>query len=141
MYRSQLVARRLAPQLTSSARTATPIRTFVSSSPRTVGGPTTGPSNDGYKHGKDGKKPIREHPKDDDSLPNYVESKLGEREEPRGKASMGSGGKSHATGESVVPESVQRVAPEKLEKALPESVHPTKGSEIDPDPNQNKSAR
>ena len=37
---------------------------------------------------------------------------------------MGSGGKSHATGESVVPESVQRVAPEKLEKALPESVHP-----------------
>ncbi|KIW60484.1 hypothetical protein PV05_00698 [Exophiala xenobiotica] len=99
----------------------------------------------------DGKKPIREHPKDDDSLPNYVESKLGEREESRGgnsnsntnrgKASLGSGGKSHATGESIVPESVQRVAPEKLEKALPESVHPTKGSEIDPDPNQNKSAR
>jgi hypothetical protein len=34
---------------------------------------------------------------------------------------------------------VQKIAPEKLEKALPESVHPTKGSEIDPDPQQKKS--
>jgi hypothetical protein len=31
-----------------------------------------------------------------------------------------------------VPEPVQDVAPEGLEKALPESVHPTKGSNIDP---------
>ena len=56
MYRSQLVARRQAPQLATNTltRTRTPMRTFISSSPRAVGGPTTGPSNDGDKksHGK-----------------------------------------------------------------------------------------
>ena len=54
---------------------------------------------------------------------------------------MSTGGKSHATGDSVVPEAVQKIAPEKLEKALPEAVHPTKGSEIDPHPQQNKTTR
>ena len=89
----------------------------------------------------DTEKPQSEHPKDDESLPNVMENKLGEKEETRGSAGFGSGGKSHATGDSIVPEAVQKVAPEKLEKALPEAVHPTKGSEIDPDPQQNKSAK
>ena len=52
-----------------------------------------------------------------------------------------SGMKSHATGESYVPEAVQKVAPEVVEKVLPESVHPTKGSDIDPDPSQNSSVK
>ena len=85
-----------------------------------------------------------EHPAKDESLPNFVEGKVGQNEESRGEGSQagfGSGGKSHATDESIVPEAVQKIAPEKLEKALPEAVHPTKGSEIDPDPQQNKSAR
>jgi hypothetical protein len=82
-----------------------------------------------------------EHPKKDQSFPNVVEKNIGKSEETRGSAGFGSGGKSHATGDSVVPEAVQRVAPEKLEKALPEAVHPTKGSEIDPDPQQNKTAK
>jgi hypothetical protein len=34
-------------------------------------------------------------------------------------------GKSHATGDSMVPDRVQRAAPEGLEKKLPDSVHPT----------------
>ena len=34
--------------------------------------------------------------------------------------------KSHATGESKVPEAIQKAAPKGLEKALPESIHPTK---------------
>jgi len=74
------------------------------------------------------------HPKNDDSFPNKVEKEIGKTETASGEspASMGSGGKSHATGDSIVPEAVQKVAPEKLEKALPESVHPTKGSDIDP---------
>ena len=33
--------------------------------------------------------------------------------------------KSHATGESLVPEAIQKAAPEGLERALPESIHPT----------------
>jgi hypothetical protein len=33
-------------------------------------------------------------------------------------------GKSHATGESAVPEGVQKVAPKGLEDSLPEGVHP-----------------
>ncbi|EXJ56633.1 hypothetical protein A1O7_06977 [Cladophialophora yegresii CBS 114405] len=87
---------------------------------------------DQYNKGSDAQKPQSEHPANDDSLPNYVEGQVGKSEETRGKAGFGSGGKSHATGDSIVPEAVQKVAPEKLEKALPEAVHPTKGSEIDP---------
>ncbi|KAJ3538403.1 hypothetical protein NM208_g5922 [Fusarium decemcellulare] len=34
-------------------------------------------------------------------------------------------GKSHATGKSKVPESIQRAAPKGLEEALPDSIHPT----------------
>lgn len=33
--------------------------------------------------------------------------------------------RSHATGPSVVPETIQKLAPESLERALPESIHPT----------------
>jgi hypothetical protein len=33
--------------------------------------------------------------------------------------------RSHATGPSVVPETIQKLAPEALERALPESIHPT----------------
>lgn len=33
--------------------------------------------------------------------------------------------KSHATGESIVPEAIQKIAPKGLEEALPESIHPT----------------
>jgi len=87
----------------------------------------------------DGTKAHSENPKNDDSLPNFVEGQVGKSEETTGTAGFGSGGKSHATGDSIVPEAIQKVAPEKLEKALPEAVHPTKGSEIDPDPQQNKS--
>ncbi|KAG9201306.1 hypothetical protein B5807_10527 [Epicoccum nigrum] len=36
-------------------------------------------------------------------------------------------GKSHATGESAVPNKVQDAAPSALEEALPDSVHPTGG--------------
>ncbi|KIW11902.1 hypothetical protein PV08_09175 [Exophiala spinifera] len=165
MYRrrSQFPVWRLTPPV-CAVRTRTPaLRTFVSSGPRAIGTPKTGPSNDGYKRNEDGTKPIPEHPKDDDSLATHLESKIGEKakkgeshatgatessggeskseDKEKGTASMTSGGKSHATGESVVPESVQRKAPEKLEKALPESVHPTKGSEIDPDESQARSVR
>ncbi|KAF2831894.1 hypothetical protein CC86DRAFT_451577 [Ophiobolus disseminans] len=37
-------------------------------------------------------------------------------------------GKSHATGESAVPKSVQDAAPAGLEEALPDKVHPTSGN-------------
>jgi hypothetical protein len=33
--------------------------------------------------------------------------------------------KSHATGPSKVPETIQKLAPKGLEEALPESIHPT----------------
>ncbi|CAO2655220.1 Nn.00g102840.m01.CDS01 [Neocucurbitaria sp. VM-36] len=45
-------------------------------------------------------------------------------------------GKSHATGESAVPNKVQDVAPKGLEDALPEGVHPTGSNPNDQSTNQ-----
>ncbi|KAJ9615400.1 Mitochondrial tRNAs modification protein [Cladophialophora chaetospira] len=139
MQSTRFLARRMAPQFRAPS---TLTRSFVSGSPRWAG--STGPAMDEYKGSADTKKPQSEHPSNDDSLPNFVEGKVGQSEQSRGEgspASFGSGGKSHATGDSIVPEAIQKIAPEKLEKALPEAVHPTKGSEIDPDPQQAKTVR
>ncbi|KAJ9624052.1 hypothetical protein H2203_005500 [Taxawa tesnikishii (nom. ined.)] len=38
------------------------------------------------------------------------------------------GGKSHATGDSVVPQGVQEAVPETLERALPDTIHDTSGA-------------
>ncbi|KAK4937734.1 hypothetical protein LTR10_021679 [Elasticomyces elasticus] len=119
MQRTQFLIRRAVASSSTSTFTRTPIRTFVSSSPRFVGGPGGNPSHDLYE--KPDAAPTQD-PKKDDSLPNVIESNMGQ----------GSGSKSHATDDSVVPKTVQDAAPEGLEKALPESVHPTKGSSIDP---------
>merc|ERR1712217_244782 len=36
-------------------------------------------------------------------------------------------GVSHATGDSIVPEAIQKLAPEALERALPDAIHDTSG--------------
>lgn len=38
-------------------------------------------------------------------------------------------GKSHATGDSIVPEAIQKAVPEGVERALPNSIHDTSGSD------------
>jgi len=38
-------------------------------------------------------------------------------------------GKSHATGESIVPEAIQKAVPEGVERALPNAIHDTSGSD------------
>lgn len=47
--------------------------------------------------------------------------------EAKGKAAQAGMDQSHATGQSYVPESVQKVAPEAVEDALPNAVHDTSG--------------
>ncbi|KAL2428725.1 hypothetical protein ABEF95_005629 [Exophiala dermatitidis] len=72
-----LTARRLPAR--GSTHLPYTIRSFTCATPLRTGGPTSGPSNDLHKNKVDDKsKPMPEHPDNDDTFANKVETKIGE---------------------------------------------------------------
>ncbi|KZW01784.1 hypothetical protein EXIGLDRAFT_829721 [Exidia glandulosa HHB12029] len=61
-------------------------------------------------------------------LPRKVEKDFGAKNTEGGPTLMSGTDKSHATGDSIVPQKMQEVVPEFLERALPNAIHDTSGA-------------
>ncbi|KAL2426422.1 hypothetical protein ABEF95_004568 [Exophiala dermatitidis] len=74
-----LAVRRLPVTVATRSPRSIRIRTLTCATPLRTGGPTSGPSNDLHKNKvDDNSKPMPEHPDNDDTFANKIETKIGE---------------------------------------------------------------
>ncbi|EHY57173.1 hypothetical protein HRR90_009083 [Exophiala dermatitidis] len=118
-----LALRRLPVTVATRSPCSIRIRTFTFATPLRTGGPTSGPSNDLHKNKDDKSKPMPEHPDNDDTFANKVETKIGE-----------------ASDISVDKSDPAKMA-DQAEKMMPGgggSNSSSSDDNLDPDPQQNK---